>query len=151
MIRDQGNDNNHHLPMTFELSSKKWKILFSDHAKRRLICIEAGDLKHLEIEVSKAQKMSGLSQDCLHYSCYEAGRDGFWIHRYLQSRQTESFIVDASSIKDLGKKMNKMAPDLVPSSRRASGSIWEYAAACLTPKTGQKTNQNVKPKRKTKA
>ena len=69
--QDQDNDKNHPLLMAFELSSKKWKILFSDHAKRRLISIEAGDLKRLEIEVSKAQKMFGLSQDCLHYSCYE--------------------------------------------------------------------------------
>ena len=47
--------------------------------------------------------------------------------------------------KGLGKnKLNKMAPDLVPSSRRATGSIFEYSAGCSTQKTGQKTSQNVK-------
>ena len=31
-------------------------------------------------------------------SCYEAGRDGFWIHRYLTSLGVENLVVDSSSI-----------------------------------------------------
>jgi transposase len=31
-------------------------------------------------------------------SCYEAGRDGFWLHRYLVSRSIANSIVDSSSI-----------------------------------------------------
>ena len=27
-------------------------------------------------------------------SCYEAGRDGFWIHRYLESQGIENLVVD---------------------------------------------------------
>jgi transposase len=31
-------------------------------------------------------------------SCYEAGREGFWLHRYLVSRGIENLVVDSSSI-----------------------------------------------------
>ena len=31
-------------------------------------------------------------------SCYEAGRDGFWIDRWLQSEGIENLVVDSSSI-----------------------------------------------------
>jgi transposase len=31
-------------------------------------------------------------------SCYEAGRDGFWLHRYLVSLGIENQVVDSSSI-----------------------------------------------------
>jgi transposase len=31
-------------------------------------------------------------------SCYEAGRDGFWIHRYLESQGIENIVVDSASL-----------------------------------------------------
>src|SRR5512137_597515 len=31
-------------------------------------------------------------------SCYEAGRDGFWLHRYLQTRGVNNLVVDSASI-----------------------------------------------------
>ena len=31
-------------------------------------------------------------------SCYEAGRDGFWLHRQLRSMGIENDVVDSSSI-----------------------------------------------------
>jgi len=31
-------------------------------------------------------------------TCYEAGRDGFWLHRFLVSQGAESFVVDPGSI-----------------------------------------------------
>jgi transposase len=31
-------------------------------------------------------------------TCYEAGRDGFWLHRFLMSQGAESFVVDPGSI-----------------------------------------------------
>jgi len=31
-------------------------------------------------------------------SCYEAGRDGFWLHRYLVEQEIENLVVDSSSI-----------------------------------------------------
>src|SRR5262249_40077071 len=31
-------------------------------------------------------------------SCYEIGRDGFWLHRYLTSKRIDNRVVDSSSI-----------------------------------------------------
>ena len=31
-------------------------------------------------------------------SCYEAGRDGFWLHRHLRSVGIENEVIDAASI-----------------------------------------------------
>jgi transposase len=39
-----------------------------------------------------------LEDDVRIVSCYEAGRDGFWLHRYLLSCGTENLVVDSSSI-----------------------------------------------------
>jgi len=32
------------------------------------------------------------------YSCYEAGRDGFWLHRWLAEEGIDNIVVDSSSI-----------------------------------------------------
>ena len=32
------------------------------------------------------------------HSCYEAGRDGFWLHRYLTALGVHNLIVDSASI-----------------------------------------------------
>ena len=49
------------------------------------------------------------------------------------------------SIQGPGKnKLSNMAPDLVPFSRRITGSVLEYSAGCSTKKTRQKTSQSIK-------
>jgi transposase len=45
-----------------------------------------------------AKKRFGLNEDVKVVSCYEAGRDGFWLHRYLLSLGIENLVVDSSSI-----------------------------------------------------
>ena len=41
---------------------------------------------------------SGLAPECRVVSCYEAGRDGFWLHRFLVAQGFENLVVDSSSI-----------------------------------------------------
>src|SRR5512134_1504757 len=45
-----------------------------------------------------AKRRFRLPADAPVISCYEAGRDGFWIHRYLASLGVENLVVDSSSI-----------------------------------------------------
>jgi hypothetical protein len=61
---------------------KKWKLAFSDGNKRRLVTIAAGDLVTLGEAVAKAKARFGMPGGVPLVSCYEAGRDGFWLHRY---------------------------------------------------------------------
>lgn len=52
----------------------------------------------LEAEIEKARKHFRMEGDVEIYSCYEAGRDGFWLHRYLESGGIKNVVVDSASI-----------------------------------------------------
>ena len=59
----------------------------------------AGDLVHLSKEIATAKSRFKLPPEARVVSCYEAGRDGFWLHRALESMGIENAIVDSSSIR----------------------------------------------------
>lgn len=88
------------LYLAFELSNKKWKLGFTIGLgqKPRERAIGAGDLLALREEIWMAKKRFQLPEGTRVLSCYEAGRDGFWIHRYLLANGIENLIVDAASI-----------------------------------------------------
>ena len=86
------------LHMAIELSNSSWKLAFSDGKKMRYVGMDAGKLYQLENELKKAKKVFGLAEDTKIISCYEAGRDGFWLHRYFLSCGIENMVVDSSSI-----------------------------------------------------
>jgi len=86
------------LHVAFELSNSKWKLGFSDGNKMRFKSIDARNLEQLEEEIEKAKSRFKLDDDVRIVSCYEAGRDGFWLHRYLLSHGIENVVVDSSSI-----------------------------------------------------
>jgi transposase len=66
--------------------------------KAREKVIRAGDLAALEREVGRAKERFGLAQDARVVSCYEAGRDGFWLHRYLEESGVCNRVMDSSSL-----------------------------------------------------
>jgi len=88
------------LYVAFELSSRTWKlgmsVGFGQKARERNV--PAGDLATLSEEVRLAKKRFGLRQSAPTFSCYEAGRDGFWIHRALEEMGVDNVVVDPSSI-----------------------------------------------------
>ena len=49
-------------------------------------------------EIKKAKLRFGLPADAPVLSCYEAGRDGFWIHRFLAHEGIQNIVVDSASI-----------------------------------------------------
>ena len=103
----QSNDNaaERVLYMAMELSDKHWKLVFSDGGeKRRHETMEAGHRIELVEAMKKAKEKFGLSHDAKVVSCYEAGRDGFWLHRYLVSLGIENQVVDSSSIETNRRK-----------------------------------------------
>ena len=79
--------------IAFELSNSKWKLAFSDGSKVRYKTITAGNLAQLQIEIDLAKQKFKMVEDAKVVSCYEAGRDGFWIHRYLESQGIENLKV----------------------------------------------------------
>lgn len=88
------------LYVAFEMGSKYWKLGSSTGfgQKTRHRTITAGDLDKLKLEIESARKRFRLPEKCRIYSCYEAGRDGFWLHRYLTAEGAKNSVVDSASI-----------------------------------------------------
>jgi transposase len=88
------------LLMSMDLGRRQWKLGFTtgvgQRPRRRTLSTDAWD--RLPEEIAAAKKRFGLPADAPVISCYEAGRDGFWIHRYLTSLGIENLVVDSSSI-----------------------------------------------------
>ena len=104
--RQQINTSFETLHMAIELSASTWKIAFADSIGRRprIRAIDAGDFDKLLSEIAAAKKAFRLDSDAPIISCYEAGRDGFWIHRSLVAIGIESHIVEPASIQVNRKK-----------------------------------------------
>jgi transposase len=87
------------LYMALELSDRTWKVLFAaPSGRRRERTVAARDLAQLLAEIAEAKRKLGLVAGARVVSCYEAGRDGFWLHRALVAHGVESLVVDSSSI-----------------------------------------------------
>jgi len=88
------------LYLAFELSDQDWKLGFTVGLGQppRQRKISAGDTTALKQELALAKQRFGLPADAPVVSCYEAGRDGFWLHRFLTSEHVTNLVVDSASI-----------------------------------------------------
>jgi transposase len=86
--------------MAFELGQRSWKLGFSTGIgqRPRVRQIAAGAVEAVANEILKAKLRLGLPPDAPVMSCYEAGREGFWVHRYLVAHGVTNHVVDSSSI-----------------------------------------------------
>src|SRR4029453_7055223 len=88
------------LLMSMELGRQQWTLGFTtgigQRPRRRTLSTAAWDRVREEIAAAKARFR--LPADAPVISCYEAGRDGFWIHRYLTSLGVGNLVGDSSSI-----------------------------------------------------
>jgi len=86
--------------VSFELSVKQWVVTSASGLgfRPRKRSLRAGDLVALEEELSRARARFGLSATARIVSCYEAGRDGFWLHHCLVRMGVENRVVDSSSV-----------------------------------------------------
>jgi transposase len=87
------------LYMAFELGEKNWKLSLSDGARSPShYSVTAGDTAALLECIAKAKGRCGLVPEACVHSCYEAGRDGFWLHRWLIEHGIDNIVVDSASI-----------------------------------------------------
>lgn len=88
------------LYLALELSNTEWKLGFTIGLGQppRLRTLPARDLSGLKQEIDQAKERFGLDESAEVYSCYEAGRDGFWLHRFLEASQVNNVVVDSASI-----------------------------------------------------
>src|SRR5205807_9814192 len=88
------------LYLAFELGWNEWKLAFATGPtdNPRLRSIGGRNTEAVLQEIANAKIRFGLEANAVVHSCYEAGRDGFWLHRFLESQGIVNQVVDSSSI-----------------------------------------------------
>ena len=85
--------------MSLELGESNWKVTFGEGrcAPKRHV-VAAGDTQALLRCIEVVRARLGLAATAKLHSCYEAGRDGWWLHRWLLEQGVDSIVVDSASI-----------------------------------------------------
>jgi transposase len=88
------------LAMAMDLGRGQWRLGFTIGAgqRPRSRTIRGIEWQRLGEEIAAAKAKFHLPPETRVVSCYEAGPDGFWIHRYLTTLGVESLVVDPASI-----------------------------------------------------
>lgn len=109
------------LYVAFELGWTEWKLAFTTgHGQKpRFRSMPARDLPRFEQEVAKAKERFGLAAGAAVLSCYEAGRDGFWLHRYLIAGGIDNVIVDSASI-EVNRRKRRAKSDQLDAAKLVS-------------------------------
>jgi transposase len=88
------------LCMAIESGASEWKLYFSlglgQHPRERTV--PARRMDRVMSEAALAKKHFRLPEDAPVASCYEAGRDGFWLHRALRELGIGNEVIESSSI-----------------------------------------------------
>ena len=103
-----------------ELSKQSWVIGFitplSAKISRRIL--SGGDWKGLLelIEEARARvsRETGRAVDVI--SCYEAGYDGFWLHRLLDAHGISNYVIDPASLQ-VDRRMRRVKTDRIDTER----------------------------------
>jgi transposase len=113
-VRSQVSVNEPVLYVAFELAKKRWKVaMTSGFGVAALVrTVGAGDWPAIDHAFAAARRRLGLAADTPVVSCYEAGREGFWIHRALVARGIANRVVDSSSI-DVKRRHRRMKTDRI--------------------------------------
>jgi transposase len=86
--------------VALELSSTEWWATMSPtpRARARRVRLRIGDRAAVTTALAEARAHFSLPAETPVVSCYEAGRDGFWPHRFLTALGVTNLVVDSSSI-----------------------------------------------------
>jgi transposase len=106
------------LYIALELGQDKWLLACATQAaeKPRYRSLPARDLTRLQEEITKAKQRFGLTADAPVRTCYEAGRDGFWLHRALTSRGIDNVVVDSGAI-EVNRRRKHLKSDPVDAAK----------------------------------
>jgi transposase len=113
-VRSIGSVSESVLFVAFELAKRQWKLAMTSGfgVAAILRTVASGDWDGVERALRAARRQFGLAADTPVVSCYEAGRDGFWIHRALVARGIANRVVDSSSI-DVKRRRRRMKTDRI--------------------------------------
>jgi transposase len=106
------------LYLAFELGNGTWRLGFTTGPgqKPRQRTVTARDGAAVLREIEGARSRFGLGAEARVVSCYEAGRDGFWLHRFLLAHGITNRIVDSSSI-EVNRRQRRAKTDRMDTDR----------------------------------
>lgn len=109
------------LYLALELGWEKWKLAFSTGLGQAVwqVSISARSQERFKAEMERARRRFGLSERCEVVSCYEAGRDGFWVDRWLRSLGVRNLVVDSSSI-EVNRRVRRIKTDRIDAAKLLS-------------------------------
>ena len=88
--------------VALELSSKTWVIATHIRSSEKIsqYRVKAGDVAGLLALIERLRmRAAGPSGATVRVTCcYEAGRDGFWLHRLLTQRSISNYVIDPASV-----------------------------------------------------
>ena len=97
-----------------ELSKQSWLIGFTTplSAKISRRILSGGDWKGLLelIEEVRARVSREIGRPVEVMSCYEAGYDGFWLHRQLEAHGVRNYVIDPASLQ-VDRRMRRAKTD----------------------------------------
>lgn len=107
--------------VAFELGWSSWRLAFGSAAGQRpwQVTIAARDVAALSQAIAKARRRFGLPATAGVYSCYEAGRDGFWLHRLLTQMGIGNLVIDSSSI-EVNRRARRIKTDRLDAAKLLS-------------------------------
>ena len=100
------------LYVAFELGKKDWKLAMTSGfgVEPWVRTVASGDLRGVERALGDGRLRLGLPGRAPVVSCYEAGRDGFWIHRALTQMGVRNRVVDSASI-EVNRRARRVKTD----------------------------------------
>ena len=108
------------LYVAFELGDRSWKLSLGDGVRAPSRCtVAAGDTAAVMTAIARAKVRCHLPADAAVRSCYEAGRDGFWLHRWLTAQGIVNLVVDSASI-EVNRRRRRAKTDRLDSDKLLS-------------------------------
>jgi transposase len=98
--------------VAFELGKKEWKLAMTSGlgVAPWVKTVPSRDLRGVQRVLEQGRQRFGLPAPARVVSCYEAGRDGFWIHRALTHLGLINRVVDSASI-DVNRRARRAKTD----------------------------------------
>ncbi|TMQ29247.1 MAG: IS110 family transposase, partial [Planctomycetota bacterium] len=109
------------LYLAFELGWENWKLAFATEAadNPRIRSVKDRNLAALRHEIAATKAKFHLPADAPVVCCYEAGRDGHWLHRCLSAEGFRCHEVDSSSI-EVDRRQRRAKTDTLDAAKLVS-------------------------------
>lgn len=89
------------LYMGIDAGRRRWRVAFhAGGSKVKSKWVYPGESDDLEERIEWAAEYFDLAAEFVVISCYEAGGDGFWIHRWLEEQGIVNLVVDPGSLRE---------------------------------------------------